>query len=140
MQAIYEHWKGITNYPNYEVSNLGNVRHTKTKRNLKPFTDRLQEYPRVTLFNEEGHHKFMVHILVAHAFLGTKPEGAEIDHLNSNRFDNRACNLAYVSAEENRNNPITKFNQQVSRIRKAIKSGRKSQEEIAQLIRSMERF
>lgn len=32
MQAIYEHWKGITNYPNYEVSNLGNVRHTKTKR------------------------------------------------------------------------------------------------------------
>ena len=81
--------------------------------------------------------KVMVHILVAEAFLGPKPNGYEIDHINSIRKDNRAANLKYVTREENRNNPYTKFNYEVSRIRKMIVSGKKKVEDIDRLVRVM---
>jgi len=132
-----ENWKTITEYPNYEVSDLGHIRRVGRKHNLKPFYDSLQEYGRVMLFNEKGKRKIMVHILVAQAFLGERPEGVEIDHLNTNLKDNRAENLAYVSARQNRANPVTKFNREVARIRKAIASGKKSQEEIMRLVAVM---
>ena len=82
----------------------------------------------------------MVHTLVAEAFIGSKPDGYEIDHLNTNIHDNRACNLQYVTQEENRNNPLSKFNREVSRIQRAIKSGKKSQEDIMRLVKVMKVF
>ena len=42
-----------------------------------------------------------VHCLVAYSFLGPRPEGFEIDHVNGDPSDNRACNLEYVTREEN---------------------------------------
>ena len=100
-------WRTIAAFPCYEVSDAGLVRHKDRKVVLKPFTDRLQEYDRVTLYNGGRKSKVMVHILVAEAFLGPRPEGMEIDHLNTNRHDNRVCNLRYVTPETNRLNPIT---------------------------------
>lgn len=129
-------WKPILS-GKYEVSNLGKIRNASTGRELKPFTDKLQTYDRVELYEGGISRKFMVHILVAEAFLGPKPKGMEIDHLNTNLHDNRLCNLAYVSQDENRDNPITKFNYEVSRIRRAIRSGKKSQQDILRLVEAM---
>ena len=42
-----------------------------------------------------------VHVLIAYAFLGPRPDGLVIDHKNGNKLDNRACNLEYVSVSEN---------------------------------------
>lgn len=131
-----ELWKPIGN-GKYEVSSLGNVRVAKTGRIMKPYTDKDQMYDRVDLYEDGVRTKRMVHSLVADAFIGPKPEGFEIDHLNTNVHDNRMSNLRYVDRKSNRSNPITLFNHEVARIRRAIASGKKSQEEILALIDAM---
>ena len=68
--------------------------------------------------------------------LGAK-DGFEIDHINTNKHDNRASNLQYVTREENRNNPFTLFNNEVIRIRRGISSGKFSQEDILRLVGAM---
>lgn len=42
-----------------------------------------------------------VHQLVAAAFLGTRPPGMQINHINGNKSDNRVENLEYVTRSEN---------------------------------------
>lgn len=101
-------WRTIPTFPKYEASEDGNIRRKSTGQILKPYTDKKQEYPRVSCYGEKGdRHKRMVHTLVASAFFGPKPEGMEIDHINTNRFDCSVANLRYVTPEENRKNPIT---------------------------------
>ena len=45
-----------------------------------------------------------VHKLVIETFLGPRPYGMEIDHINRNYLDNRLCNLRYVTKSENMQN------------------------------------
>lgn len=104
-------WRTITDYPNYEVSDAGEVRRKGSKRPLKPFVDALQEYARVTLYRDGWkRRKVMVHVLVMEAFVGRKEEGMEIDHINTDRSDCRLSNLRYVTPKENRSNPLTVLN------------------------------
>ena len=131
-----EKWKPILS-GKYEVSDHGNIRVTRTGRLLKPYADKDQMYDRVDLYEDGVRIKRMVHVLVAEAFIGPKPDEHEIDHLYTNVHDNRACNLRYVDRKANRRNPITMFNHEVARIRRAIASGRKSQDEILALIDAM---
>lgn len=50
-----------------------------------------------------------VHIIVAKAFLGDKPKGLVIDHIDTIRTNNRPSNLRYVTRFENLvNNPLTR--------------------------------
>lgn len=101
-----ETWKPIPGCE-YEASSEGRIRRTKTGRVVKPFVDPLQTYGRITVYGGAKRRKVMVHRLVALAYLGPLPEGMEIDHINSNRFDNRPANLRYVTPEQNAANPIT---------------------------------
>ena len=50
---------------------------------------------------------YYVHRVVWEAFNGKIPEGKEIDHINTNRADNRLENLRLVTSSENKRNPIT---------------------------------
>lgn len=135
-----EIWKPIPSQKSHEASNLGRIRNAKNKRIVKPFTDRLQEYERVSFYEGSRKFKRMVHTVIAETFLGPKPDGYEIDHINTNKLDNRAENLHYVTREDNRNNPFTMFNNEVSKVRRRIAAGLYSKEEIARLIRVMEAF
>ena len=45
---------------------------------------------------------YRIHIYMALAWIGPRPEGHEIDHLNGNIDDWRLCNLQYVTCAENR--------------------------------------
>ena len=43
----------------------------------------------------------LVHALVAEAFLGPRPEGQQVRHVNTDSRDNRATNLAYGTHLDN---------------------------------------
>ena len=51
-----------------------------------------------------------VHKLVIETFLGPRPDGMEIDHINRNYLDNRLCNLRYVTKKENMQNINKNYN------------------------------
>lgn len=57
----------------------------------------------------EGKH-YKVHRLVAMAFIPNPENKPEIDHINTNRTDNRVENLHWVSHKENFANPISRKN------------------------------
>ena len=108
-----EVWKPIKNYEGlYEVSNMGRVKNLNYKgsgkekilKNIK----RREGYLMVILTKNGKRRGFLVHRLVAEAFI-PNPEGKPcIDHINTIRNDNRIENLRWVTYKENNNNPLTK--------------------------------
>ena len=106
-----ESWKVIYDFPNYEISNYGNVRN-----NTKIFkaVPNKHGYNVVVLCN--GIRKSVnIHRLVAAAFIPNPENKPCIDHIDGDRANNHADNLRWVTTKENCNNPITK-----SRLNKKI--------------------
>jgi len=99
-------FKPIPQAPQYEISTDGQVRHNHTNGKvnyLKPsFT--VYGYRYVTL---PGNVKYVIHRLVAQAFIPNPNNLPFVDHINRKRFDNRVCNLRWVShLDNNRNNEV----------------------------------
>lgn len=107
-----EIWKDVTGYEGlYQVSNMGRVRSTHRtilvngrerilpSRVLRPGVQR--GYKIVSLSSGGVEKSYLVHRLVAIAFLGPVPCGKEVDHINENHGDNRVDNLRYLSRFEN---------------------------------------
>lgn len=121
-----EIWKDVVGYEGlYQVSNLGIVRNSHTKRHLKPTYTRTG-YAHVWLYGKDHvsgrtGKGFQVHRIVAKAFC-QKPDGAdEVNHLNENKADNRACNLEWCTHKEN-----SSYGTRGERIGKANLNGKKS--------------
>lgn len=105
-----ERWRLVKDYEGvYEVSDLGRVRRvapsngTQAGYVLQP-TVQPSGYLAVGLSCRSLGRKYetrRVHCLVAEAFLGKRPRGAEVNHKNGRKGDNRACNLEYVSRKTN---------------------------------------
>lgn len=90
----------------YEVSEDGRiVRNVKSKHQLAFDQDRGGYYRVNISIKGKRCHKF-VHVLVAECWLGPKPEGLEIDHIDRNRKNNHYKNLRYVTREENHKNRV----------------------------------
>ena len=95
-----EIWKDIEGFPNYEVSNMGNVRNKSNGVYLKQFLDNVG-YLQVNLCNNDGHKSVRVHTLVAEGFLGARPEGYDINHEDGNKTNNNVSNLSYCTRSAN---------------------------------------
>lgn len=89
---IEEHWATIQDFPNYAVSNYGQVLNLRTRRVLKNSADP-KGYERVCLTGRDGTQFFMVHRLVAEYFLADFDEDLEVKHKNNNLSDNGILNL-----------------------------------------------
>lgn len=95
-----------TKYEGYEVSNLGNVRRVgrgrgfRAGRNLSPNRSS-RGYPQVRMTINGVKIVRSVHTLVAEAFLGARPKGSHVRHLDGNKTNNGLNNLAYGTPKEN---------------------------------------
>lgn len=99
-------WRTVPGFPAYEVSFEGAVRRCqglRCRRNriLAPFV-RPNGYAQVLLYQGGKRRRFGVHQLVALAFLGPKPSPQhEVAHLDGQRLNNQASNLAWLLHSEN---------------------------------------
>lgn len=99
-----EIWKNIENYPDYQISNLGNVKSLKfgKEKFLKQMLSN-EGYAKVTLSNNSKQTVFQIHQLVAIAFFNHKPNGCKvvIDHKDNNKLNNSVENLQVVTTRFN---------------------------------------
>ena len=97
-----ENWKTIENVTNYEVSDLGQIRNTKTNYILK---GRLSKsgYLQVSLTDKETKKKknYYIHRLVAIYFLENLDNKREVNHKDGNKLNNNVDNLEWVTPSEN---------------------------------------
>ena len=107
----------------YQVSNKGRVKSlsnnkTRKEKILKSINNE-KDYLLVGLYKNCKIKRFRVHRLVAHMFLSESYfDGAEIDHIDTNRSNNSVENLKWCNREDNMHNELTK--QKI--IKKATKS------------------
>lgn len=63
-----EFWRTIEEAPNYEISDMGNVRNKKTGRVLKPSKNNVSLRPQVTLMDAGYRITRQIHTLLEEAF------------------------------------------------------------------------
>lgn len=102
-----EEWRPVPAFEAwYEVSSLGRVRRIKQAcgttigKVLRPGRNRLG-YPYVVLSREGRVTTHTVHKFVAGAFLGPRPDGLDVNHIDGDKANNRAENLEYCTRAAN---------------------------------------
>lgn len=105
--AVSEQWRPIPGYEDlYSVSDLGRVRRegggsgARPGRIVTPVLGR-QGYYVVQLWRHSKRFPTTVHALVAAAFIGSRPAGAYVNHIDGQKRNNRVVNLEYVTPGEN---------------------------------------
>lgn len=115
-----EIWKDIPNYEGlYQASNIGRIKSLaryihrghgayirREDKILKNILDS-KGYYKVTLCKDETRKQCLVHQLVAKTFLPNPNGFVYVDHVNTDRIDNRVENLRWCSSKENNNNPMS---------------------------------
>lgn len=104
-----EELRDIEGFENYKVSNMGYVLNVKRNKVLKPVIT-IGGYERVDLCKNKKRSARNIHRLVSFAFpeiCGEYFEGAEVDHLDGNKRNNKADNLRWATHMENVHNPNT---------------------------------
>ena len=111
-----EEWKEITDYPNYEISNLGNVKNKTTKRLLKNTISSTGYYV-IDLYKNGKGKKFKIHRLIAIAFIHNLENLQIIDHIDKNKLNNSLDNLRWTTQRNNCYNKIRKTQNSTSKYR-----------------------
>lgn len=107
-----EIWKSVSGYENlYMVSNLGRVKsleRTKVNHSKKQFCKerilnplKIAGYFRVVLYKNSKHQNFLLHRLVAEAFIPNPENKPQVNHKNGVKTDNQVENLEWVTGSEN---------------------------------------
>lgn len=95
-----EEYREIDGFPNYEVSNLGNVRSIKRNKIKEPGSDH-NGYLKVDLYKNSKRSTKKIHRLVADAFLPKDPQRSDINHKDGNKHNNVVTNLERCTKSEN---------------------------------------
>jgi len=100
--------KEIEDYEDYFITTGGRVWSTMSSRWLKGKCDR--RYCRVGFYKNEKRIFFLVHRVVALAFI-PNPDGKQcVDHVDGNPLNNNIENLRWVTSQENNFNAKIKCN------------------------------
>lgn len=115
MENQVEIWKDVVGYEGiYQVSNFGRVKSLEktfwsTKNNsfstnkefIRKLSNTRKGYLRTGLMKDLKQKPFLVHRLVAIAFIDNPENKPEINHINGIKTDNRVENLEWVTTKEN---------------------------------------
>lgn len=123
MSIVDEIWKDVVDFEGfYQVSNLGRVRSvdrvvvsSSAKRAYSSCRrGRIIQggmnpdgYRTVNLSRSPFTSKFTVHSLVAQAFIGDRPQGFHVNHIDGCKTNNSASNLEYCSHKDNINHAVS---------------------------------
>lgn len=144
-----EEWRSIPGYEKYyEISSEGRVRSFdrivasgRLRRGRTLSQAVVTGYMQVCLCVLGESKKFYTHVLVALSFIGSKPDGLEVNHKDGNKSNNSVDNLEYITPSANmdhsyrsglhfamrgENNPFAKLTEgDVRKIRAMRESGEK---------------
>lgn len=111
-----EYWADIVGYEGmYQISNLGNVKslerlspqgHLVSERIMRQYKNN-SGYKIVDLTKNGTRKHWLVHRLVAEAFVENPNGYNEVDHIDTNKDNNSADNLRWCTHSQNHLNPLT---------------------------------
>ena len=98
-----EEWRDIKGYEGrYQVSSFGRIYSCYSGICLKIHT-REDGYTRVSLYKNNRYKSFLVHRLVAEAFISNPNNYTQVNHKDENKQNNRVENLEWCTARYNTN-------------------------------------
>ena len=108
MEEIFKDIDGLEGL--YQVSNFGNVislnyNHSNSRR-LMSLSKSSSGYLHVQLYKNSKSKTYLVHKLVASAFIQNPNDLPEVNHIDGNKTNNNAKNLEWVSRSENQKHAI----------------------------------
>lgn len=94
-------WKTVPTNPQYEVNESGEVRYSHNKRQIKPSLNKHNGYLYVYGKVDGRQRSFLVHRLVAHAFIPNPDDLPQINHKDERKTNNCVENLEWCTNEYN---------------------------------------
>lgn len=105
---VNEIWRPVQGFPGYLISDFGRVKSLRYGREkiLKPAL--CHGYLFVCLCRNGKAIKGYIHRLVSDEFISNPDQKPRVDHINTDRSDNRSVNLRWVTPSENNLNEISR--------------------------------
>lgn len=98
---LLEHWKPVVGFETYyQISNTGKLWSLRKKKYRIGF-DNGRGYLNVTLSVQDKTSNRRIHQMVMESFVGPRPPGLDINHIDGKKTNNRLSNLEYVTRTEN---------------------------------------
>ncbi len=104
-----EQWADVSDFPGYQVSDLGRCRSSKSRglkdgewKILKPYISSRTGYPLICLLKNGRQYRFLMHRLILKAFVGEPPTpDHQACHFDGSKTNNSVANLRWDTRKAN---------------------------------------